>query len=371
MISFQPTEDEIAFVDVSKKFADKSLRPMMREAEASEEIPNSIVKELNELGFLQLEESESVDGLALPLTTQVQIHRALAYGDLAMVQGLPGLNDGASFLRVTTNHQLEDLFINKPETIAYISAVNDQAFATLQFRNNRLSGTSLPVRLAKIATHFLIAIKNEAQETVLLLLPYEKDKLEIRGENRLGLAAAQIGTVTFHEKEITAEHVVAVGEEAEAIIREAEMRIHVLQAAKQVGTMEAACNYVTEYTATRKAFGQEIAKFQAVSFRIAKMVTELRVTNHFVLEAANAIDEQQENAHQKARKTIYQAHKAIKYVTDSAVQLLGGHGFVQDYPVEKWMRDAQAQVMLYGNTDCFRLAYGMELLDANEKVVIG
>lgn len=366
MISFQPTKDEIAFAEIADKFAREVLRPSMRDAEATKQIPQKIIKELADLGFLTMEEPESIGGLALPLTTQVQVYRALAFGDLGMVQGLPGLNDGASFLRILSD--IKTLDIDEADTIAYISACEDEAFSTLELQQNQVTGTSLPVRLAKIATHFLIATKNELDETMLLLIPYQAGKQEVDGESYLGLSNAQIGTVTF-DQTLTDENIIAVGEEAERIIKEAEARIHVLQAAKQVGIMGAAIEYATEYTATRKAFGQEIAKFQAVSFRISKMTIEKQVTQNFVLEAANAIDEAHSQAHQKALKTIYQAHKAVRYVTDSGVQLLGGHGFVQEYPAEKWMRDAQAQVILYGSERGFKQSYGAELLGLEEKVV--
>lgn len=371
MISFQPTADDIAFVEVAKKLAVNTLRPIMREVESTKLIPALVIKELGELGFLKMEEPESMGGLGLSMITQVQIQRALAAGDLAIIQGLPGLNDSASFFRVRKDYVEMNSISNQSPTIAYISATEDTPFSTLRLQQNVLSGTSLPIRGATIATHFLIAIKNEIRQTMLLLLPNDIINATVMGETRLGLAAANIAKISFDNTEINDEHVLAVGDEADTLIQEAEARIQVLQAAKQVGLMEAACHYATEYTATRKAFGQEIAKFQAVSFRVAKMVIETKVSNHFVLEAAQALDEKEADAFRKARKTIIQAHKAVKYVTDSAVQLLGGHGFVQDYPVEKWMRDAQAQVMLYENEHHMRLTNGLELLEASEKVVIG
>lgn len=371
MISFQPTAEDIAFVEVAKKFATNSLQPIAREVETSKQIPNTIIEQLGELGFLQMEEPEAMGGLELSMTTQVQIQSALASGDLAIIQGLPGLNDSASFFRVNDDHFGEKVSVNQSSTIAYISALKDDPFSTLNCNQNVLTGISSPIRSAQIATHFLVAIKNEMQETMLLLLPYEVTGGVVTGESCLGLAASNLGKVTFQDTEIVRDYIVAEGDEADTLIQEAEARIQVLQAAKQVGLMEKACHYATEYTATRKAFGQEIAKFQAVSFRIAKMVTENRVTNHSVLEAAQAIDKGQKDTLQKARKAMFQSNHAVKYVTDSAVQLLGGHGFVQDYPVEKWMRDAQAQVMLYENEHHLRLEYGMNLIDVSEKVVIG
>ena len=367
MISFQPTTDELAFVEVAEKFAKDSLRPAMRQAEATKVIPDSIINELRALELLTMEEPVSAGGLELPLTTQVQILRALSFGDLAIMQGLPGLNDGSSFVRVLQNVGSVDDLNNQTDTLAYISGLEEQPFQTLKLVGNVLTGASVPVRSSQIATHFLIAIRDEHAEVKLLLIP-NSEEIEVTGESHLGLEVAKIGKVTFNELLID-DYIIASGTSAETVIKEAELRIYILQAAKQVGLMEAACDYATEYAATRKAFGQEIAKFQAVSFRIAKMVTELQVSHNFVLEAANALDENKSDAEQKSLKAVYQAHKAVRYVTDSAVQLLGGHGFVTEFPVEKWMRDAQAQVILYGHEHDFLEKYGKCLLDFKEDVV--
>lgn len=369
MISFQPTADDIAFVEVARKFATHALGPVMRDVESTKQIPDNVLKEIKELGLLEMEEAASMGGLELSLTTQVQVQRALATGDLASMQGMPGLNDSASFFRL---HNISLDKIDHPEpTFAYISELQVNHFSTLRLQENVLSGKSLPARGVKIATHFLIAMKNENDQAILLLLPYKAIAEVAEGKSCLGLAAANIGAVRFDNCLIDESNIIARGEEASSLIEKAEARIRVLQAAKQVGLMEVACDYATEYTATRKAFGEEIAKFQAVSFRIAKMLMEKRVSNHLVLEAAQALDEEHADAIQKSKKALFQAHQAVKFVTDSAVQLLGGHGYVQDYPVEKWMRDAQVQVMLYENEHSLRLAYGMELINVNEKMVIG
>src|SRR5690625_7381795 len=103
----------------------------------------------------------------------------------------------------------------------------------------------------------MISIKDEEQTTHLALILYQPDKQVIEGKIYLGLINAEIGTVTFNEQ-ITENDIIAKGEEADEIIKQAEMRMHVLQAAKQVGLMQAAIEYTIEYSATRKTFGQEI-----------------------------------------------------------------------------------------------------------------
>ena len=92
------------------------------------------------------------------------------------------------------------------------------------------------------------------------------------------------------------------------------------------------------------------------------MQIEMQATHALVLQAALHIDEGRPQAAYSALHALARAHHAVRFVSNNAVQLLGGSGFVQEYPVEKWMRDAQAQVMLYGREADL-------LLDAGERLV--
>src|SRR5699024_11482466 len=93
--------------------------------------------------------------------------------------------------------------------------------------------------------------------------------------------------------ELYVDKFLAKGEEENEWIKSDRARIYIIQAAKQVGSMQAALDYATEYTAERVAFGQRIATFQGVSFRIAKMAIETRIANHLVWEAAVKADEEE------------------------------------------------------------------------------
>src|SRR5699024_12224784 len=95
-------------------------------------------------------------------------------------------------------------------------------------------------------------------------------------------------------------------------------RIYILQAAKQVGSMQAAREYATEYTAERVAYGQRSGTLQGVSCRIAKMAIETRIANHLVWEAAVKADEEEKDASGLALSALLRAHQSARYVTDSA-----------------------------------------------------
>lgn len=372
MVAFQPEEDEVAFINVAKSLAADKLRPEARTSEDQQYVEDSLIREAAELGFLSLEMTEDWDGLELPLITQAQVWEALSYGDLGMVQGLSGAGDAESVIRLASDNPVISAHkqaINNGSTIAMID-IQDGWQGDAGIQSNRLNGTSQPVRLAKNADYILVTASNATEEPVVLLLDKQTDWEVVEGDYRLGLLASGMARIRFNDVAITEENTIAEGEAARELIDNAWTRIRILQAAKEIGLMEAALDYATEYTAGRKAFGQEIAKFQGVSFRIAAMAMETRLANHLVWQAALAADNGDKEAEGYALRALYRAHRSVRYVTDSAVQMLGGHGFVQDFPVEKWARDAEAQVSLYGRERDLLTQRGEQLIGSAKEVPV-
>jgi acyl-CoA dehydrogenase len=357
LISFRPTEEEAAFAEVAEQFAREHIRPTARECEKARVVHEGLIRQAQELGLLVLELPESVGGLELPLVSQVQVLERLAWGDLGTVQGLPGLGDAAPVLRLTARHPLTLAYGEGAdrEAVAWLDAaaaemsLDNGVSAVSEGAAVRLTGLSRPVRLAVPATRVLVSARTDAGETVVAWLDNDAVKWQSEpGDVRLGLLAAGIARLRFDDTKVPADLILARGAEAEALLERVRARVAVLEAAKTVGVMRAALEYAVEYTAQRKAFGQEIAKFQGVSFTAADMAIETEAARNLVLMAAWMLDKGDASGIAAARRALAYALRAARFVTDNGVQLLGGSGYVQEYPVEKWMRDAQAQAVLYG-----------------------
>jgi acyl-CoA dehydrogenase len=349
MISFQPSDDEIAFVQLAKDLAQDYIRPMARETEKNKKVPETVTRKLHELGFTQLELPESYGGLELPLVSQVQILEALSWGDMAVIQGVPGINEVSSFIRQDPDNPLFQSFKLQLDLQPTVSFVPYHQSLKIETSTNGylLNGTTLPVKMGESAQYLLIAGEDEKGETILLWLDNSKLWNRKSGDYRLGLLASKCARLQFDSVEVSNQQILTTGHEASRILKESMARIRVLEAAKEVGTMSAALQYVTEYTAQRKAFGQEIAKFQGVSFNVAQMAIQTHAARNLTLFAAKKLDQQEPDGVSSSLSALNFAHRTVRFVTDSAVQLLGGHGYVQDHLVEKWMRDAQAQVNLF------------------------
>lgn len=380
MISFRLTEEEQPFKEMARSFAIETIRPVARDCEENREVSEEIVQKITELGFSALELPESWDGLELPLITQAIIYQSLSYGDLGVVQGLPGPGDAASLIRLVPDHPVLQAYKNAGKDgvwpdVAFIDATNaeDPWTSGLQIKKDGnayiVDGTSQPVRLAKNAQYVAIAGVDSEGEHVILWLD-KNGWTAVEGDYRLGLLAAGLGRIQFSNVNAGANQIIAQGSEAKELIEKVLNRIYVLQAAKEVGIMEAAVDYTVEYTANRKAFGQEIAKFQGVSFTVADMEFEKQAANHLVWLAATSVEAGKKDATNNALRAIYRAHRAARFVTDNAVQMLGGHGFVQEFPVEKWMRDAQAQVALYGRERDYLIRLGENVMNPAKKEAV-
>lgn len=297
MISFRPTEEEKQFVSVARDFADE-IRATARDCEEAGQTSDALARKAEELGFTVMELPETADGLELPLASQVQILEALCFGDLAVVQGFPGTADADALVRTADAAGLTAQVANPVGVkTAFVDAAQGDTLPheTLHLEAGdtagayRLSGTSRPVRGAKQAERLYVALQDASGQPVVLRLDAKGDGADAGepasgadatpwrvdgGDVRLGLLTAGIGRVTFHGTEVPETAVVATGKAATAWLTAARARIAVLQAARAVGTMQAALEYATMYTAGRKAFGQEIAKFQGVSFTVADMAIE-------------------------------------------------------------------------------------------------
>src|SRR5699024_4057383 len=163
---------------------------------------------------LSLEAHESGGGLELPLITQVQIMTALSYGDLGIIQGLPGVNDAASFIRTKSQPSLANM-LNNEKTVAFLDLASDDQPWENQIQLNAqrdgyvVSGVSQPVRLALFADSILVA-GIDAEGTSVVFYPGEQDVWQFEaGDIRLGLLASGVVWFSFNQTEVAVDKILA------------------------------------------------------------------------------------------------------------------------------------------------------------------
>ena len=154
----------------------------------------------------------------------------------------------------------------------------------------------------------------------------------------------------------------AVGTGFDGAVRTFELsRIEV--AACSIGVARAALEYARDYANERQAFGRPIARFQGVSFPLADAVTRLHASRLLTWDAARAADRGEPFGTRASMAKLFASETAVA-TTSQAMQVLGGHGYVEDHPVEKWFRDARLETIEEGTSEIQRVIIGRALLDS-------
>ena len=324
MYSFEPSEEQKMLVDAVRRFAVDNLRAASRDADEEGQLPPDLIEKGWELGYLQASIPEDYDGFGERSTlTGVLAAEELAYGDLSAALAImaPGLF--TTPLLVAGTEDQKNKYIPpviemewKPFTAALIESKFDYDPSDLSTRAEQdgdvfiLSGEKAYVPYAaeaELCTEGLHAIP---------LYTVQLDGVRVPKFNRLGGED---------------------GHDFTPIIDAA----RVAMAAMAVGVSKAAFEYSRDYAKDRDVFGVKVAQKQAIAFMLAEMATEIEAIRLLVWEAAWMLDQNKPDASKQAYLAITGAADMAMMVTDRAVQILGGHGYIREHPVEMWMRNGR------------------------------
>jgi acyl-CoA dehydrogenase len=363
MYSFEPNEEQKMLIDAVGKYAVNDLRAAARDAEEGRSLPPKLVAKGWELGVLQASIPEAYGGFGdRSAVTGALAGEELAFGNLAgaVAVGTPNLF-ALPILLCGTEEQKQE-YLPKviggnwtPYTAALMEFVFDfdplalKTTATLQGEEYILSGEKALVPFAKEAEGMIVyaALDGVTQGFIIskgaagLTVNEEREKL-------LGLNALPLYRVKLDGVKVPKGNRLGgdAGHDFERILAS----MHVANAAAAVGVAKAAFEYSRDYAKEREAFGVKIAQKQAIAFMLAEMGTEIEAIRLLMWEAAWKLDVGKEDAFVEAYLASTGAADMAMMVTDRAVQILGGHGYIREHPVEMWMREGRGFTMFTGFT---------------------
>ncbi len=358
MMSFTPSEEQRMIVDTVSAFARDALRPKARDADEACGVPADVVKTGWELGLVQSVIPESYGGFGTPRSalTGTLVAEELAYGDLAMALHLlaprllaqPVLDFGTERQRQRYLPRLANGGLY-PVTAAVMEPRFDfdlAALNTVARRDGRdyiLSGTKCFVPLGGQAETFLIYATTDPASGYAavegFLVDHDTPGLMVgERERNMGFHALETVEITLDGCPVPAENRLGgeKGCDFERIMGASRLALSALA----VGVARSAYDYAREYAKERRAFGRAIAQNQAIAFMLAEMAIEIDAVRMLLWEAAWKFDQGECVLRESYLVKRYAADMALK-VTDNAVQVLGGHGYIRDYPVEMWLRNAR------------------------------
>jgi acyl-CoA dehydrogenase len=353
MFSFEPTEEQSMLIDATKRYATNALRPAAHDADEGRELPKSLIEKGWELGILQASIPEAYGGFGEhSAITGVLAAEELAWGDLAgaLTIMLPATY-AIPILIGGTEEQKKSLLmpVIEAEWRPYVSAFIESQFdfapgamstsARLDGDHYVIRGEKAMVPFADKAESFLVFADYEGK-TQAFMVPKGAAGLEIGGrEALLGIQALPTFRLKLDDVRVPKDARIG-GDEGflpEPILASSNVAISALA----VGVARAAYEYSLNYAKEREAFGGPIAQKQSIAFMLAEMAIEIEAIRLLVWEAAWKLDEGKEDAFQASCLALTGASDMAMMVTDRAVQILGGHGYIREHPVELWMRNGR------------------------------
>jgi alkylation response protein AidB-like acyl-CoA dehydrogenase len=208
-----------------------------------------------------------------------------------------------------------------------------------------LDGAKALVARASGCELFVIAAEAEGVGPALFVVESSTPGISVAGEPAMGLRAAATGRVVLEGVRVPAGAL--LGEGARAAYEECVQRARIAWCALAVGAAQAVLDYVIPYVNGRSAFGEAISNRQAVAFAVADIGVESEAMRLATYRAASRADQGKDFAREAALARRLCAAKAMRIGSDG-VQLLGGHGYVKEHPVERWYRDLRAAGVMEG-----------------------
>lgn len=356
MISFTPTDEQQMLIDTVRRYSTDVVRPAAHEADESGAFPERVVQTGWELGILPGSIPERLGGFAEEYSalTGALAYEELAYGDLALALQVmaPALVAVPLMLAGTDEQRAQGIeqFLDEtppPVTAALLEpAISFDPLhpKTTATRDDEgcylLNGTKAYVPLAEGAQTILVyALNAESGQVDGFFVDGAADGLTVGPREKLmGVRALPMHRLTLEN--VRVDPAQRLGGEAGIDFVAILAHGRVALGALAVGVMRAALDYAITYAKEREQFGAPIATKQAIAFMLAECAIEIDATRLMVWEAAWKLD-QGADASKEAYLAKEYAAQAALMVTDAAVQTLGGHGYIREHPVERWLRDAR------------------------------
>jgi butyryl-CoA dehydrogenase/short/branched chain acyl-CoA dehydrogenase len=365
------TEDETLLRDTVRQFAQQEIAPHVREMDESQKLDPGILRQLFELGLMAIEAPMELGGAGASFFSAVLAVEEISRVDAAVavivdVQNTLAVN---AILRWGTPEQ-NSLWIPKMAqstvcayALSEAGSGSDAFSLTTQARADGqgfvLNGRKLWISNAMEADMFLVFanVNPEAGYRGITAFLVERGTAGFsvgHKEDKMGIRASSTCELLFDDCRVPAENVVGeVGKGYKIAIETLnEGRIGI--AAQMLGLAEGAWSLAVKYSKERKQFGKAIAEFQAVQFQLAEMATQIEAARNLVYNAARMKGAGVPFVKEAAMAKLFTSRVAEE-VASKAVEIYGGYGFVRDYPMEKFYRDAKIG-SIYEGTSNMQLA---------------
>ncbi|MGV6807013.1 MAG: acyl-CoA dehydrogenase family protein [bacterium] len=382
-MDFNLNDEQLAFKEAARDFARGELEPNAAKWDEEKIFPVEVIQAAGQLGFCGMYCPEENGGLGLSRVDTSIILEELARGCTSTAAFISIHNMAAWMLcnwgsdsikaewaeLMTSGQKLGSYCLTEPN--AGSDAGSLRTSAKRDGDHYVINGSKMFISGAG-ATDMLIVMTRTGDADsgpkgiTAFAIPADTDGIVYgKNEHKLGWNSQPTRTVTFEDARVPAENM--LGQEGEgfkiAMMGLDGGRINI--ATCSIGAAQACLSIARQYMLDRQQFGRPIAQFQALQFRLADMATELVAARQMVRMAASKIDNNDPD------KAVYCA-MAKRFATDKgfdicndALQLHGGYGYLKEYPIERYLRDARVHQILEGTNEVMRVITSRRILMEN------
>ncbi len=378
-MNFDRTENQVMIAQMVRDFAEKEIRPNMNKWDADEHFPVDVMKKMGELGLLGVFVPEQYGGSGFSY-----MEYATALMELGRVCGGVGLSVAAHNSLCTGhiyyhgNEEQKKKYLPKLASGEFIGAwglteantgsdamrmkcvaVKDGDDWVINGSKNWIThGLSGDVAVVLIRTGDLL---DSNGITAFIIEKGTPGFSAVKIKDKFGVRASETAELIFDNVRIPSSNVIGeVGKgfkQAMHILDGGRISIAALSCGVARGAYEASVKYAKE----REQFGQAIAKFQAIGFKLADMATEVEAAELLTFQAADRKNKGLPMTSQGAFAKYYSSEVAVRNGNE-AMQIMGGYGYTKEYPAEKYLRDARLMVIGEGTSEIQKLVISREIL---------
>lgn len=378
MIGFSLTEEQKALQEMAREFAEKEMKPNAAKYDKGEEFSEDVMQKAFEAGFLSMKVPEEYGGVGLSDLDTVIISEELAAGCAGMY---------TTMMVNSLAHTPIILFGNDEQKKRFLTPQTEKMSFAAFCLTEREAGSDVSAqktKAEKVGSEYIINgskcfISNGGIASLYVVFANSRPDRGIRGisafvvpretpgviigkeEDKMGHRASNTVELIFEDVRIPAENLLGKEGMGFIIAMKTLDKTRAPVGAVGVGVARVAMEYAVEYARTRVQFGKPIALFQHTSFQIAQMATEINAARWLVWNAAWLHDEGLPSGKESSMAKFYGSDVAMK-ITTEALQILGGYGYMKDYPMEKLMRDAKLLQIYEGTNEIQRAIIAREII---------
>jgi alkylation response protein AidB-like acyl-CoA dehydrogenase len=382
MIDFKLTDEQEQMRQLAHRFAEREIRPIAAEYDERDEMPWPVIQKAAEVGLTSYQYSEAYGGGGVSsIVTACIVTEELAWGCLGIATAVVGAGLAAIPIMLAGNDeqkaryipwfccdssekvQLGAFALTEPEAGSDAGAI--RTTAVRQGDHYVLNGQKRFITHGGVADLYAVFATVDPGQghrgiTAFIVEKGMPGLSAGKKEDKMGMRACHTGDVILEDVKVPVEN--RMGEEGEGFYIAMKSFEHTrpVVAACAVGVARAAYEYAFQYAQERVQFGKPIIAKQAVRFMLADMATEIDAARLLTWRAAWRADQGLPCNVQASMAKAFAADMAMRTTTD-AVQILGGYGYMREYPVEKWMRDAKILQIVEGTSQIQRVVISQML----------